>query len=65
MIFITTSSFSKEAIEFARDTGVKLINGVDLMNLIHENDANEYDIGNSWYLNEEDLRKRIPKDIYI
>ena len=65
MIFITTSDFSKEAIEYAKKTKVRLINGIELINMIQCDEQREDDIGNSWYLDREDLKRRMPKDIYI
>jgi len=39
-VFITTSSFSKEAIEYARDVGIVLLDGQQLASLMIE-----YDVG--------------------
>lgn len=68
LIFITTSDFSEAAKEYAKQTGVELIDGVMLMNMI------DYYIRpeqikvtvseDEWLLCDEDIKKYIPEDIY-
>lgn len=65
LIFITTSDFSNEAIEFAKKTDVHLLNGkalVKFSNYVSKNESNQFD-ENSVQLNIYDFAKYMPKDI--
>lgn len=68
MIFITTSDFSTGAISYADDTGVKLINGNTLMDLLNkqgfiEKERIEIDL-TDYQLETLDLYPYVPSDIY-
>ncbi|MBR6252526.1 MAG: restriction endonuclease [Clostridia bacterium] len=68
MIFITTSDFTQEAVSYASNTGVELVNGDKMAELTKEylnGEAVQLDIGNKWYLTENDLKKFFPKDVFI
>ena len=70
MIFITTSYFTDEAIEFAKEVSVELINGENLMKSIkdvyQEDSKNNTEIKREdWELNIDDLKKYYPPDVEI
>lgn len=68
LVFITTSDYTVSAKEYAEQTGVELVNGIMLMNMIDcyikparmEVTLKE----DEWLLCDEDIRKYIPEDIY-
>lgn len=68
LIFITTSDYSFSAREYAEETGVELIDGVMLMNMVDRYlrpvqvsvTLSEFE----WFLCDEDIKQYIPKDIY-
>lgn len=67
LFFITTSTYSSSAKEYAKETGVKLIDGIQLLELIHtynKTKNEEITVEDEWFLNDDDLKKYIPKDIY-
>lgn len=67
MIFITTSDYTKTAVEYANITGVELINGEQLIELstsylsLPTNDCNITDA--QWWLTKEDILSKYPNDI--
>lgn len=66
MFFVTTSCFSKDAVAFADETNVHLIDGDKLIELIDEyfDNKNEINISRSeWRLEHEDLKKYFPPDV--
>lgn len=66
MKFITTSKFSKEAILFANETDVELIDGrklVELINRFYQKTPKITISRNEWELNYSDLKKLCPPDI--
>lgn len=68
MLFITTSSFSAPAEAYAAETGVKLVDGRQLLALVEkhmEKPARKQsgDPDQEYWLTREDLRKYIPSDI--
>ncbi len=66
--FITTSKFSKEAIIFAKETNVELINGkklIELINKYYEKCNNIVVSREEWELNYEDLEKLYPPDVNV
>lgn len=68
MIFITTSNFSKEAIQFARETSVDLIDGKKLIELINKYYKKTIKIEvkrSEWELNYNDLQKFYPPDVNV
>ena len=70
IIFITTSFFSKEAIKYANEINVELIDGEKLLNLtqkyFNENSKNNNKISRKeWELNKNDIKKYYPPDIEI
>ena len=68
MKFITTSKFSKEAISFANETGVELIDGKKLINFINEyykKSFNPIVSREEWQLNYDDLQKHYPPDVNV
>lgn len=69
MIFITTSDFSVEAVSYADEAGVELVNGEALMKLLHEHkffDREKTKINEAdCYLEITDLRRYVPEDIYL
>lgn len=68
MKFITTSKFSKEAIVFANETGVELIDGIKLVELINKYYKKESKIvisRNEWQLKYNDLQKFYPPDVNV
>lgn len=68
MIFVTTSRFSTDALDYAGQVGVELIDGERLLQLIHEYMTVENgDVTvalEEWQLNVEDMRNYVPVDIY-
>lgn len=68
MIFITTSDFSPGALAYAKETGVDLINGLKLVELLKAQgfyQESKVSIApKEWQLQVCDLRPYIPKDIY-
>lgn len=68
MIFITTSNFSPGALAYAKETGVELINGSKLVELLKTQGLYQKDkisiTPEEWQLQVCDLRPYIPKDIY-
>lgn len=68
MIFITTSDFSSGALTYAKKTGVDLINGLKLVELLKAQgfyQESKISIApKEWQLQVRDLRPYIPKDIY-
>ena len=68
MIFITTSSFSDEAIDYAKDVNVELIDGKKLLKMINTSDNSSKKTRmkiEDWELTIEDIRKFYPPDITI
>lgn len=66
LIFITTSDFSNEAIEYANATHVQLINGENLIKLserVYHSDNKNYFDEDSVKLDIQDFLEYIPKDI--
>ena len=66
MIFITTSSYSNEAINFANQTNIEIIDGEKLLNLIYKIDITlcEREISlEDWELSNYDILKLYPNDI--
>lgn len=68
LIFITTSQFSKSAIEYAQKVGIELIDGQRLLELLkHYKIINHNKISmdlSDWELNLSDLKPYIPLDIF-
>ena len=70
MIFVTTSSFTREAEEYAKDTNVELVDGEKLMRYVKEY-LNKKSKNNSkvtredWELNLSDIQKYYPPDVII
>ena len=68
MIFITTSDFSPGALVYAKETGVDLINGLKLVELLKAQgfyqESKVSITQKEWQLQVRDLRPYIPKDIY-
>ncbi len=69
MFFITTSKFSKEAVVYAYEIGVELIDGkklIELINKYYKKEKDRISIKNSeWELNEKDIKKYYPPDVQI
>ena len=70
MIFITTSYFTDEAVEYAKEVSVELINGENLMKCIKDvykdDSKNNIEIKREdWELNISDIRKLYPPDVEI
>lgn len=70
IIFITTSYFSKEAIQYAHEINVELIDGETLINLTQQyfdnNSKNNININRKdWELTKNDIKKYYPPDIEI
>lgn len=64
MFFVTTSSFTRPAVEFAAQVHVELISGEDLILMLQNGDSlSPSRTCQSWYLTAEDLMKRVPKDL--
>lgn len=67
LLFVTTSDFSREAIEYAKATNVELINGTKLIDLVNQymkplstaDKVEEFE----WKLTKEDICKNVPVDI--
>lgn len=68
IVFITTSVFSSEAIEYAREMNVELIDGEKLLNLTQKyfkDSSKPINISKEeWELNEEDILRYYPKDYF-
>lgn len=67
MYFVTTSSFTPEAREYARETGVTLISGQKLVAMLQKQGLPKKEIRvtmEEWQLNIRDLKDFIPSDIY-
>ena len=62
MIFITTSGFSADAISYAHQVGVKLIDGCDLLKLANRDSENNELPMDKWLLAKEDLMAYYPPD---
>ena len=68
VMFVTTSSFSSEAKEYAKLTDVKLVDGNELLNMI--NNCFEHDLVEvvldykDWMLTKEDLKLYLPPDFF-
>lgn len=70
IIFVTTSFFSKEAIQYANEIKVELIDGERLINFIQKyfdnNSKNSKNINRKdWELTKNDIKKYYPPDIEI
>lgn len=69
MIFVTTSDFSSGAVEYAKETGVELINGVSLLVLLKHyglvSSKSSVIYPSEWQLQIEDLKPYVPSDIYM
>ena len=68
MKFITTSKFSKEAIIFANETNVELIDGIKLIELINNYYEKKSKIvvqRSEWELKYNDLQKFYPPDVKV
>ncbi len=66
MIFVTTSDFTDAAIEYAEQTGVRLVNGSVLLRMKNEIYGVEDEIRlnlEDWILTLEDLREYYPPDV--
>lgn len=68
LIYITTSSYSESAKEYAKETGIEIIDGVQLMNMIYCHLRPET-IGvtvcrDEWSLCIEDVKEYMPEDIF-
>ena len=66
-MLITTSSFSADAIEYAEQVGIELINGTRLVNLCQQafgSPANIYVPEAAFTLTREDIMSRIPEDMW-
>lgn len=68
LIFITTSGYSESAREYAKETGIELIDGVQLMNMIYcytRPEKIEITVcRDEWSLCMEDVKQYMPEDIY-
>lgn len=68
VVFITTSDFSEGAVQYAHDSGVSLINGTKLLNLLNTygfvNKPSFIIDASEWELNISDLEPYVPSDIY-
>lgn len=68
LIFITTSGYSETAREYAKETGIELIDGVQLMNMIYcytRPEKIEITVcRDEWSLCMEDVKQYMPEDIY-
>ena len=66
MIFVTTSDFSSEAIEYARVTGVELVNGRELLRMAQSafmaSESTRSLSDREWELNRTDLLRYYPPD---
>ena len=63
--FITTSDFSHQAVEYAKQTGVELINGNSLIKHIDKYINNSNDIDNTITdITIDDFRDNLPSDIF-
>lgn len=68
MKFITTSKFSKEAVLFANETNVELIDGTKLVELISKYYKKNFKLEilrSEWELNYNDLQKFYPPDVNV
>ena len=68
MKFITTSKFSKEAILFANETDVELIDGkklIELINKYYKKTSKIVVLRSEWELNYKDLQKFYPPDVEV
>ena len=68
MIFVTTSKFSNDAILYARDAGVTLVNDELLMKWVHQyfsKEVHQNILRREWELTKEDLKKRYPPDVRV
>lgn len=67
MFFVTTSSFTPEAQEYAKETGVTLIPGQKLLSMLQKYGFPKQEIKvkrKEWQLTSRDLQKMIPPDIF-
>lgn len=68
LFFITTSYYSSGAVEYAYQCNVRLINGLELLDLVRKfmisQNENITVSPYEWALSKEDLRPYIPSDIY-
>lgn len=65
--FVTTSTFTAAAKEYAEQTGVTLVNGTKLMELVeqaNQNETNHTEKDEQVELTKEDLRPHVPADMY-
>ena len=66
MIFITTSSYSSDAINFAKQTNIEIIDGEKLLSLVKKIDITLCErevLLEDWELSKNDILKLYPKDI--
>lgn len=67
MLFITTSDFSSGAVAYARETGVELMNGEELLHMLEDagmlNQENAAVTMEEWQLSRSDLRFYVGKDL--
>lgn len=68
MIFVTTSNFSSGAVEYAKESGVELVDGVSLLVLLKHygllSGKKAVIYPSEWQLQKEDLKPYVPSDIY-
>lgn len=68
LYFITTSSFTSEAISYAKQTGVTLIDGTELMRLVELSnksaDTQQQEPPELVELTKEDMRQYVAPDVY-
>lgn len=65
MVFMTTSDFTPDAYEYAKNAGVELINGKRLLGMVGKNSINEVQLEipiSQWQLTWEDLQQYYPPD---
>ena len=68
MIFVTTSKFSNDAVRYACDAGVTLVNGEMLIKWVHQYFSKEVQqniLRKDWEITREDLRKKYPPDVRV
>ena len=66
MIFITTSSYSSDAVNFAKQTNIEIIDGEKLLSLVKKIDITLCErevLLEDWELSKNDILKLYPKDI--
>ncbi len=63
-MFMTTSEYTKAALQYAEEMGMILIDGIRLMKMSNTDKQEEVIQEDDWHMKVEDLKRYIPRDLY-